>query len=108
MTRLGTILTQTLSPKKPYGGGRVSLTPAGEAALDAPLDTGAALQSVRQAYDGPANGDPRPEWIRGVCPTCGGPVVANSYYIGGRGYKTLHECWHSLSETPSCSYRKVL
>ena len=108
MTRLGTILTKTLSPKKPYGGGRVSLTPAGEAALDALLDTEAAVQSVRQAYDGKPEGQPKPEWVRGVCPTCGGPVVSNMYYVGGKGYRAVWECWHSLSETPSCSYRKVL
>ena len=77
--------------------------------MDAILETNAAVQSVRQAYDSPtADSQPRPEWVRGVCPACGSPVVSNAYYIGGRGYKVIWECWESLGEAPSCTYRKVL
>jgi hypothetical protein len=106
MTRLGTILRRTCTAIKDTD--RFTLTPAGEAGLDAILDTSAAVQSVRQAYDGPASGQPKPEWILGVCPSCGGPVVSNSYCVGGRGYMTVWECWNGLSESRTCSYRKCL
>ena len=75
--------------------------------MDTILETNAAVESVRQAYDG--NSDrPRPEWVRGVCPQCGDQLVANAYYVGGRGYLVLHECWASLGDNPACAYRKVL
>lgn len=77
--------------------------------MDTILETNQAVQSVRQAYDGlTPDGQPKPEWTRGTCPQCGQPVVANSYYIGGRGYLIVHECWHSLGENPACTFRKVL
>lgn len=77
--------------------------------LDTILETNEAVQSVRQVYDKPtADGQPKPEWVRGVCPQCGSPVVSNAYYIGGRGYLTVWECWASLGETPACTYRKVI
>ena len=75
--------------------------------MDTILETNAALESVRQAYD-PMTAEPRPEWVRGACPTCGAPVVSNCYYVGGRGYLCVHECWNSLQEVPACGYRKVL
>ena len=77
--------------------------------MDTILETNEAVQSVRQAYDKPtADGQPKPEWVRGVCPQCGQPIVCNAYYIGGRGYLCVWECWQSLGETPICSYRKIL
>ena len=76
--------------------------------MDTILETNQAVESVRQAYDGKAGGQPRPEWVRGTCPACGSPVVSNCYYVGGKGYKVLHECWQSLGEHPTCTYRKVL
>ena len=72
------------------------------------LETNVAVQSVRQAPDGKVEGQPNPAWVRGTCPLCGSPVVSNCYYVGGAGYKVLHECWESLRETPACTYRKVL
>ncbi len=102
MTRLGAILRRGFRPIRDTD--RFSLTPEGEAALEATGPT----QSVRQAYDGPAEGQPRTEWVRGTCPACGGAVVANMYYVGGRGYLCVHECWNSLSEPSTCTYRKVL
>lgn len=71
------------------------------------LGTEDAVESVRQAYDGSLD-RPRPEWVRGVCPQCGSELVANCYYVGGRGYLILHQCWESLGENPSCVYRKVI
>ena len=70
-------------------------------------ETNEAVLSVRQAYDGTSD-RPRPEWVRGVCPKCGDDLVANSFYVGGRGYLVVHECWSSLGETKTCDYRKVL
>ncbi len=75
--------------------------------MDTFLDTNAAVESVRQAYDGVSN-QPRPEWVRGECPQCGDALVSNCYYVGGRGYLICWECWSSLGEKPSCTYRKVL
>ena len=119
MTRIGTILRRQLGPIHDLD--RFSLTPAGEAALDAasaedapipakPVQEDAqAVQSVRQAYDGPTeDGQPKPEWTRGECPQCGAAVVANCYYVGGHGYLTVWECWQSLGEAPSCGYRKII
>jgi hypothetical protein len=53
---------------------------------------------------------PKAEWVRGVCPECNGPVVCNSYYVGGKGYVTRMECWGSLGShrDPTCDYRRVL
>ena len=75
--------------------------------MDTILETNAAVESVRQAYDGLTD-RPRAEWVRGTCPQCGEPTVSNCYYVGGKGYLIAHECWASLGENPSCSYRKVL
>lgn len=105
MTRLGTILRRSVRPIR--NTDRFSLTPEGREVLEATetTETAEPAQSVRQAYDGPPDGQPRPEWLRGTCPACGGAVVANMYYVGGRGYLCVHECWNSLSETPSCTLR---
>ncbi len=109
MTRLGTIMRRTCRPIKDTD--RFSLTPEGREALEAAetaTEAAEPVQSVRQAYDGPAEGQPRPGWTRGTCPACGGAVVANMYYVGGRGYLCIHECWESLGTHPTCNYRKVL
>ena len=35
--------------------------------------------------------------LRGTCPKCGGPVVANMYDCGGlKGYLLRYECWAAL------------
>jgi hypothetical protein len=51
---------------------------------------------------------PDPEWVRGRCPACGEEVVSNCYYIGGKGYILVWECWGSLGPDPRCDYRRVL
>jgi hypothetical protein len=53
---------------------------------------------------------PDPAWVKGRCPVCGGDVVSNTYYVGGRGYFLRLECWNSLGSDrePTCDYRKVL
>ena len=51
---------------------------------------------------------PDPEWVRGRCPLCGEDVVSNCYYVGGKGYIIVWECWASLGDTPTCDYRRVL
>lgn len=82
------------------------------------LEANPAVETVRQAFDGTSD-QPRPEWIRGNCPHCEckgmvTPVVSNCYYIGGRGYLIVWECWLSLLdmekdyEDRRCNYRKVL
>ena len=54
------------------------------------------------------DGRPDPQWVRGRCPECGDDLVSNMYYIGGKGYLVIWECWGSLSEQPGCEYRRVL
>lgn len=58
----------------------------------------------------PLRGDrPDPEWVRGVCPSCGEVVVSNCYHVGGRGYIIVWECWGSLQwPAPTCDYRRIL
>lgn len=52
---------------------------------------------------------PDPQWVKpDPCPMCGGEVVSNCYYVGGKGYIILHECWESLPENPTCDFRKVI
>jgi hypothetical protein len=51
---------------------------------------------------------PDAQWARGVCPECGEELVSNTYYVTGRGYLVIWECWASLSEEPTCSFRRVL
>lgn len=75
--------------------------------IDTILETNAAVESVRQCYDGTTD-RPRPEWVRGTCPQCGSEIVSNCYYVGGRGFLVMHECWESLKNNPTCAYRKVL
>ena len=55
-----------------------------------------------------ANGRPDPQWVRGVCPECGDDLVSNLYYVGGKGYLLVWECWSGLGERPACCYRRVL
>ena len=75
--------------------------------IDTILETSAEVMAVRQAYDG-CSECPRPEWVRGVCPQCGEPLVSNCYYVGGRGYLVVWECWASRPEAATCEYRRVL
>lgn len=70
-------------------------------------ETNAAVESVRQAFDGTSD-RPRPEWVRGKCPQCGNEVVSNCYYVGGKGYLVIHQCWASLGPRPTCTYQKVI
>lgn len=51
---------------------------------------------------------PDPKDVRGNCPDCGEELVSNMYYICGKGYLLVWECWNSLSEKPTCSYQRVL
>ena len=82
--------------------------------MDTILETNAAVESVRQAFDKSAHGAdglrerPDPEWVRGKCPQCGDDLVSNCYYVGGRGYLVTWDCWASLGSQPTCNYRKVL
>lgn len=69
------------------------------------IDTTVQLVSTDKP-DG--NGRPDPSWVRGTCPDCGEQTVGNLYYVGGKGYICRIECWASLSETPTCDYRKVM
>lgn len=57
---------------------------------------------------GPASGEPKPEWIRGVCPVCRGPVVANTVFVQNHKRRLiLWDCWNRLSAAPTCSYRLI-
>lgn len=51
---------------------------------------------------------PDPSFIRGKCPKCGGDLVSNLYYIGGRGYVLRYECWGSLVDPTTCDYKRTL
>jgi hypothetical protein len=53
-------------------------------------------------------GRPDPDWVRGVCPRCGEDLVSNCYYVGGKGYLVVWECWGSTGPEPTCDYRRVL
>ena len=71
------------------------------------LETSNVVEIIRQGYNEETN-EPLEEWIRGVCPQCEGKLVSNVYYVGGKGYICVWECWNSLRAEPTCSYRKVL
>lgn len=51
---------------------------------------------------------PKPELIRGTCPSCGGHLVSSHYYVDGQGYVISWDCWSSLAERPTCSYRHMI
>ena len=51
---------------------------------------------------------PDPEWVRGICPRCGAELVSKCYYVSGRGYLVVWECWASTGDDPGCDYRRVL
>ena len=83
MTKLSTILRQQVRP--PFDDNdRVSLTPAGEAALDA-------------ASAAQASGDALPPG----CPRCGSVLGTISLYHGGAGYRNYFACVN-----PLCDYRR--
>jgi hypothetical protein len=46
---------------------------------------------------------PELEWVRGACPRCGEALVSKCYYVDGRGYLVLWQCWAA-----DCDYRRVL
>ena len=66
--------------------------------LESPVDAVANVPSC----------SPSPELVRGRCPECGDHLLSNCYYCAGRGYIITYECWSSLNERPTCSYRKVI
>jgi len=61
-----------------------------------------------EARPNPDQNRPDPEWKRGTCPLCGDDVVCNSYYVGGRGYIIVWECWSSLQLPATCNFRRVI
>ena len=62
----------------------------------------APVESVRARFD------LAPEWARGRCPECGDLLVSNCYYTAARGYIIVRECYSSLSNHPTCDYRRVV
>ena len=83
MTRLGTILRRQV--RQPFDDNdRVTLTPAGEAALDA----------ASAAQEG---GDALPPG----CPRCGSVLGSMTLYHGGRGYQNYLVCVN-----PLCDFRR--
>ena len=84
------------------------------AKLIPPVGAEDAVQAARSAERGEWNryrtgsDRPRPEWVRGKCPSCGDDVVSNCYYVGGAGYRIIWECWGSLSAPATCDYRKAI
>jgi hypothetical protein len=68
----------------------------------------ATREQVSPAIVASVDNRPDPEWIRGRCPVCGEAVVSNAYYVGGRGYLIVWECWASLQEPALCGFRRVL
>lgn len=75
--------------------------------MDSIFESNAKVEQVRSSFDG-TSARPRKEWVRGSCPKCGDDLVSNCYFVSGRGYLICWECWSSLSEKPTCDYRKVL
>jgi hypothetical protein len=51
---------------------------------------------------------PDQEWVRGRCPLCDEVTVSNAYWVEGRGYILVWECWGSMADPPTCDYRRVL
>jgi len=72
------------------------------------LETNALVESVHVNGPEQSNNRPLPEWCRGKCPQCGDDVVSNCYYVGGRGYLIVWECWSSLFMNPTCNYQHIL
>jgi hypothetical protein len=66
------------------------------------------IQTVGERVSPSTAERPDPKWQRGFCPDCGEVLVSNMYYIGGKGFLLVWECWASLSKTPTCAYRRVL
>ncbi len=62
-----------------------------------------ATQARAQSEEHPA-----PKSVRGKCPECGGDLVSKCYYVKGKGYLIVWECWESLRDEPTCAYRRVL
>ena len=69
---------------------------------------GAVMEECEAGSQAARRQRPDPDWVRGRCPLCGEDVVSNCYYVGGKGYIIVWECWASLGETATCDYRRVL
>lgn len=74
--------------------------------LPAPLPLPAGWELV--SGDLGTSGQPDPQWVRGLCPLCGAPVVSNLYYVGGKGYLNRWECWNGTGMNDSCDYKRVI
>lgn len=57
----------------------------------------AALNLYESGFD--------PRWFAGVCTECGGPMVGNSVYVGGRGYRSRLDCWRAMGEDARCGWQ---
>lgn len=55
-----------------------------------------------------SDGRPDPKWVRGKCPECGDDLISNLYYVGGKGYVIMWECWGGMGDPPTCTYRRRL
>lgn len=58
----------------------------------------------------PVGKAPRPEWVVGHCPECGGPVVITNYYYRQSRQQPavrVRECWGALQTPPTCAFRQV-
>lgn len=54
--------------------------------------------------------EPKPDDIfsRGACPKCGHVLISNLYWVEGKGYLFLWECWNALQPVTTCDYRRTL
>lgn len=51
---------------------------------------------------------PMPAIVRGTCPDCKAPFVANQYYNPELGYLLRYECWKALETNgESCQWRFI-
>lgn len=70
------------------------------------------MQKINLTGHTPPPLEPDPQFVRGECPVCGESVVSNVYYVGGKGYVSVWECWGSLQANAgrpnTCNYRRVL
>ena len=54
--------------------------------------------NVLEARD-ETTGQPRPEWLRGTCPRCGGAIIASYTYDGETITGVEMVCWNTLDKT---------
>lgn len=84
--------------------------PAAEYREEEARETVATVERLSQHGPQHREDEPDPASVRGTCPACGGALISDLVYVGGRGYLLMIRCWNGTGShrESSCDYRRML